>query len=593
MKKLTKYLVFITCVSSVVFSLQSCMDFDEPGDEMTIDQEQEENVVYRGEADRIDYRKEISEEGFAEAEKILGSKLGQLITAQYSMRGGKDGNAPGAHAYQYQFTMTVDNYAGYSTLPQNFDGRMRSTYYKSTDFNSGPNGSFIIVKNQLVPLLNHPQIDSIPEIKALALLLYDYASQEVADIYGPFPYINYKENQEDHPFTYNTMPEIYNTIVDNIDTITACFKHYADRPEWYKKKVSSIMKKRDKVTLDKSFDTWTRFANSLKLRMAMHIVKVNPEKAQKWAEEAVDGGVIEDRQQEVRLDPMYEGFSHPLSEISQTWNDTRLNASFESLLISLKHPYADYLFLKNEYPITNSNDPTKVLPANSRLVGLRAGILMKPGQDVKSNPRIAYSRLISDETIVLAPIYFMKFSEVDFLRAEGALRGWRMGGSAQMFYNRGIDNAAVENRDMPSQYEDQLADYKTVENAINYVYEDPMDEANNLASVTKIGVKWNEGDDPEIKLEKIITQKYIAGYPYSFEAWTDLRRTGYPKIFPVLNASDSDGSLMQGDLIRRMPFPGDTDSAIEDINATGLDALGGPDKQGTRLWWDVAGKGNF
>lgn len=593
MKKLTKYLVFITCVSSVVFSLQSCMDFDEPGDEMTIDQEQEENVVYRGEADRIDYRKEISEEGFAEAEKILGSKLGQLITAQYSMRGGKDGNAPGAHAYQYQFTMTVDNYAGYSTLPQNFDGRMRSTYYKSTDFNSGPNGSFIIVKNQLVPLLNHPQIDSIPEIKALALLLYDYASQEVADIYGPFPYINYKENQEDHPFTYNTMPEIYNTIVDNIDTITACFKHYADRPEWYKKKVSSIMKKRDKVTLDKSFDTWTRFANSLKLRMAMHIVKVNPEKAQKWAEEAVDGGVIEDRQQEVRLDPMYEGFSHPLSEISQTWNDTRLNASFESLLVSLKHPYADYLFLKNEYPITNSNDPTKVLPANSRLVGLRAGILMKPGQDVKSNPRIAYSRLISDETIVLAPIYFMKFSEVDFLRAEGALRGWRMGGSAQMFYNRGIDNAAVENRDMPSQYEDQLADYKTVENAINYVYEDPMDEANNLASVTKIGVKWNEGDDPEIKLEKIITQKYIAGYPYSFEAWTDLRRTGYPKIFPVLNASDSDGSLMQGDLIRRMPFPGDTDSAIEDINATGLDALGGPDKQGTRLWWDVAGKGNF
>ena len=106
-------------------------------------------------------------------------------------------------------------------------------------------------------------------------------------------------------------------------------------------------------------------------------------------------------------------------------------------------------------------------------------------------------------------------------------------------------------------------------------------------------MKWNEGDDREIKLEKIITQKYIAGYPYSFEAWTDLRRTGYPKIFPVLNASDGDGSLQQGDLIRRMPFPGDTDSAIEDINTTGLDALGGSDKQGTRLWWDVAGKGNF
>lgn len=593
MKKLAKYLFYIVCAFFSAFSLQSCMDFDEPGAELTDGQQQDDDVVYRGEVDRIDYRKEITEEGFAEAENIIGARMGQLVTAQYCMRGGKDGNPPGSHAYQYQFTMAVDNYAGYATLPQNFDGRIRSTYYINTQFNSGPDGAYLTAKNQLVPLMNHPQIDSIPEIKALALLLYNYASQELVDLYGAFPYINYKENQEDHPFTYNSMPEIYNTIVDNIDTITTCFNHYTERPEWYKRRVSAIMNRRDKITIDKSFDTWTRFANSLKLRMAMHIVKVDPEKAQKWAEEAIAGGVIEDRLQEVRLDPMYEGFSHPLTEISQTWNDTRLNASFESLLMSLKHPYADYLFLKNEHPIVNNNDPTKVLPANSRLVGLRAGILMNPGQDIRSNPRVAYSRLIADETLVLAPVYFMKLSEVDFLRAEGALRGWQMGGSAQMFYNRGIDNAAIENRDMPSVYEDNLAEYKAVDSPINYVYEDPMDEANNLPSITKIGVRWNEGDDRETKLEKIITQKYIAGFPYSFEAWTDLRRTGYPKIFPVLNASDGDGSLMPGDLIRRMPFPGDTDSAIQDINDTGLDALGGSDKQGTRVWWDVAERGNF
>lgn len=380
MKKLAKYLFYIVCAFFSAFSLQSCMDFDEPGAELTDGQQQDDDVVYRGEVDRIDYRKEITEEGFAEAENIIGARMGQLVTAQYCMRGGKDGNPPGSHAYQYQFTMAVDNYAGYATLPQNFDGRIRSTYYINTQFNSGPDGAYLTAKNQLVPLMNHPQIDSIPEIKALALLLYNYASQELVDLYGAFPYINYKENQEDHPFTYNSMPEIYNTIVDNIDTITTCFNHYTERPEWYKRRVSAIMNRRDKITIDKSFDTWTRFANSLKLRMAMHIVKVDPEKAQKWAEEAIAGGVIEDRLQEVRLDPMYEGFSHPLTEISQTWNDTRLNASFESLLMSLKHPYADYLFLKNEHPIVNNNDPTKVLPANSRLVGLRAGILMKIGR---------------------------------------------------------------------------------------------------------------------------------------------------------------------------------------------------------------------
>ena len=130
--------------------------------------------------------------------------------------------------------------------------------------------------------------------------------------------------------------------------------------------------------------------------------------------------------------------------------------------------------------------------------------------------------------------------------------------------------------------------YMGLENAVKYKYEDPMDSNNDIESVTRIGVKWNEGDDLETKLEKIITQKYIANFPYSFEGWSDMRRTGYPKIFPVLNVEDGDGSLQQGDLIRRMPFPGTENEAVQqDIITSGLDALGGEDKQATRLWWDT------
>jgi hypothetical protein len=32
---------------------------------------------------------------------------------------------------------------------------------------------------------------------------------------------------------------------------------------------------------------------------------------------------------------------------------------------------------------------------------------------------------------------------------------------------------------------------------------------------------------------KIITQKWIAGFPEGQEAWSDYRRTGYPKLLPV------------------------------------------------------------
>ena len=36
-----------------------------------------------------------------------------------------------------------------------------------------------------------------------------------------------------------------------------------------------------------------------------------------------------------------------------------------------------------------------------------------------------------------------------------------------------------------------------------------------------------------------------------------------------------------------MPFPGTDDASLVDIQETGLNALGGQDLQGTRLWWDI------
>lgn len=588
-----KYILSAVFLAFTSIGLQSCLDFDSPLDESLSSDVEFEDKVFHGKADSIDYHKEITKEGFAKAKATLNSYFGQMLTAQYAMRGGKEASMPGAHAYQYQFSLCVDNYAGYFCLPHNFDGRINSTYYINTDFNAGPNGSYGIVKNGLVPMLNHPAIDSIPEIKAIGLLLFDYASQEMADMYGPFSFFNYKENQQKHPFTYDSVKDIYMNIVDNVDTISACLKNYDNRPDWYKKEIKSILKRYDAVTQDWSLDTWRRFANSLKLRMAMRVVKVLPKEAEKWAEEAVKDGVIESTGQEVGLFPSLIGFTNPLVEISQTWSDTRLNASFESLLMSLKHPYTEYLFRKNSNALINENNPDQFLAANTRIVGLRAGIEMIPGQSYDNNPRTAYSGL-NPAPMANAPLYLMKLSEVDFLRAEGKLYGWNMGSeSAEFFYYRGIDNAYVEDRGNGSpSYTSGLAAYKARESAASYTYVDPMDDMNNMSSVTKIGVKWNEGDTPETKLEKIITQKYIALFPYSYEAWSELRRTGYPKIFPVLNVEDGDGSLVEGGLIRRMPFPGNTAAIQYDIANSGLKALEGDDTQATRLWWDVD-KSNF
>ena len=121
---------------------------------------------------------------------------------------------------------------------------------------------------------------------------------------------------------------------------------------------------------------------------------------------------------------------------------------------------------------------------------------------------------------------------------------------------------------------------------------DPKNPANSSAAVSTITVQWDGTASNEQKLERIITQKWLAIFPDGQEAWSEYRRTGYPKLFPVAN-NFSVGTIDTQIGIRRIPFPtseyGNGNSA-EVAKAVGL--LGGPDNGGTRLWWDV-NKTNF
>ena len=99
----------------------------------------------------------------------------------------------------------------------------------------------------------------------------------------------------------------------------------------------------------------------------------------------------------------------------------------------------------------------------------------------------------------------------------------------------------------------------------------------------KVDVKWNDADSDELKLEKIITQKYIANFPMSAEAWTTFRRTGYPRLFPVfLNNMPGVDTELQ---LRRIPLVETSNNTLE--IASLVEALGGPNNGGTRVFWDV------
>lgn len=179
------------------------------------------------------------------------------------------------------------------------------------------------------------------------------------------------------------------------------------------------------------------------------------------------------------------------------------------------------------------------------------------------------------------PTYWMRASEVYFLRAEAALRWGAEFGDAKALYEQGVATSFDENG-VSSSVDDYLASGLTPiahnMRASYYSY--------SAAAPTAATPEFSGGT--EEKLEKIIIQKWIALYPNGHEAWTEWRRTGYPKLNQV-QTNRGQGVTREGG-IRRMVYPlSFSQSADDRANyEEALNLLGGADKDKaiTQLWWD-------
>lgn len=121
-------------------------------------------------------------------------------------------------------------------------------------------------------------------------------------------------------------------------------------------------------------------------------------------------------------------------------------------------------------------------------------------------------------------------------------------------------------------------------------YTDPANNGNSIGegspSLGTITIKWNAGAGLEEKLERIITQKWIAIYPDGQEAWSEFRRTAYPKVFPVM-INNSGGTINTNKQVRRIPYPAsEYRNNANNVNNAVSTLLGGADNGGTQLWWD-------
>lgn len=474
------------------------------------------------------------------------------------------------HQYQYQFNLHIDAYAGYLTVANNLEGRIPSTYFINPSFESGPLSSLLTVANYVVPVIRSAERFERPDLAAIANIIFCYSVAECTDVYGPMPYLDYRTLKSEPPLTFNSVEEIYTDLFLQLRSASETLKDVQISSE-------------DKITLSKmdiigngDFTTWRKFANTLRLRLAMRIVKANPSKAKMEAEDAVKEGVLEGSENNVTLNNYYY---RNLYVISEQWNDTRLGASLGNILERLGHPYLDKYF-KSQSLSQNSKGEDVSLPNGRTKMGIRPGTSVSSKQG--TNPFASYSSMTSD--ISSMPIVFMKVCEAYFLRSEGALRGWAMGGSAESMYTNGIkysfDKEGLgDSKAMNAYYAKVVENLPYIDLYNSETYNDPK-------GLVNINSKWDKNASNEENLERIITQKYIANFPLSLEAWSEFRRTGYPHLIPV-SYDGGDYSIPDGGYIRRMIFQRTGNMNVADVERTGVPALGGPDEQNTRLWWDV------
>jgi hypothetical protein len=241
------------------------------------------------------------------------------------------------------------------------------------------------------------------------------------------------------------------------------------------------------------------------------------------------------------------------------WSDSRAGADIISYMNGYKDPRREKYFTESSF-------------SSGGYVGMRGGIVV-----AAKDPLIPCSKIVVG---VATPMLWMNASEVAFLKAEGALRGWNMGEQAEALYNKGIE-LSFEQNGVPG-VANYIADATNTPGSYTY----PLGNTNyDFSAKSAITIKWNGSDTFEKNLERIITQKWIAIFPLGNEAWAEFRRTGYPKLAPVVE-NRSGGGVPNGTYVKRLTFSSTEYNENRENVYDAIGLLNGPDSQGTKLWWD-------
>ncbi|MFC0516946.1 SusD/RagB family nutrient-binding outer membrane lipoprotein [Mucilaginibacter angelicae] len=459
--------------------------------------------------------------------------------------------------YQLQQNLGADDYSGYMSIPSVFLGNVNNVTYAFVD--DWVNYIWDTPSSNILNTWLQWKLKGLdkkyPDLYGIALIVKVFGASRAADAFGPIPYSKFGNSSN---VTFDSVQEEYNAFFADLDQAITLLSAVEDKTPNVDQIIFAPV---DKSTFGGDYAKWIKTANTLKLRLAMRISNVDAATAKKEAESAVSNkyGVLEAADGSFLMNVLTV---NPLNTITNVWGDLRLGAPVSSILSGYNDPRLSVMAL----PAT---DPQ----LGGKIYGIRTGI------ELTANTYSNFSRL---NVPANSPMKIMDAAESYFLRSEGVVRGWNMGaGTAQSFYETGVKTSFSEFG--ASGADTYLSDAVSTPAA----YIDPKNSKNNAPPLSNITIKWNDGDATEKKMERIITQKWIAMFPEGCEAWAEFRRTGYPKLYPI-TVNNSGGKIANGAFIRRFPYTTTfTNSSKAQVDAAVAKEFGGVDSPAKKLWWDV------
>lgn len=422
----------------------------------------------------------------------------------------------------------------------------------------------------------------------IARIIRAYTFQRLTDLHGDIPYSEAGQPAE-HPYPkYDTQKDIYMDLLKELDEAQAALgsgiASLGKQELFYNGDVAKLKK----------------FANSLMLRVAMRLTKVDDATAKTYAAKAFANGVITSNDDNCML--MHAGgvttndSSEPYAKII-THEDVGvafINTTFLDLLKSTNDPRIPLFMCV--YPTdyeTKDVDPAKAenaAPAKQK--ALPGFFSMSPSSDYsikKYNGTEFTDEVLSDKNSAnyykkaysqpnrstygdpTGPTFVCTAAQTNLLLAEAALRGY-ISGEAKTFYEAGVRCAMKQFSAFPSANAKTLVSTYLTDAAINaYLAANPYDAAKAY--------------------EQINTQYWINCFFDEYETYANWRRSGYPVLEEKTHLQPNFSSMGNWGpgIVRRMPYPSDEvqingANYKEALNRLGLQTE--DNFNNTRVWWD-------